>query len=292
VFAVQDEITRNVVTELAVKLTRGELARSLGHDTENFEAWDYFMQADKLFFRFEKESNAKARELVIKAIELDQKYAYAIALLGWTHLMDAWHRWVENPTQSIKRAEDLAARALAIDDNVFSAHMLWGSIYASKRLYEQAIAAKERAVECEPNNAMAIASLAETMILVGRPQEGLVLMKKAMRLSPYPPSYFYSWSMRANYLTGDYEAAIAEYQKYLQRHRGPFRASRLWLIASYMELGREEEARAEAQKLLQQYPDWSIEAYKKIIKGWHPSKDYAFLDRQIELLLKAGIPEE
>jgi hypothetical protein len=55
-----------------------------------------------------------------------------------------------------------------------------------------------------------------------------------------------------------------------------------------MELGREEEARAEVQKLLEQHPDFSIEAYIKAMKRT-PFKDYAFLDRQIELLRKAGL---
>ncbi len=128
------------------------------------------------------------------------------------------------------------------------------------------------------------------MIYAGRPEEGLVLKKKAMRLNPHPPLYFFPAAVYGNYLTGRYEPAITPCKKYLKRQQhGPI-ARTLWqfLIASYMELGREEEARAEAMKLLKIHPDFSIEAHTKAIKRI-PFKDYAFLDRQIELLRKAGL---
>jgi hypothetical protein len=55
-----------------------------------------------------------------------------------------------------------------------------------------------------------------------------------------------------------------------------------------MELGREDEAKAELRKLLDIQPDFSIESHTKSIRR-RPFKDYAFLDRQIELLRKAGL---
>ena len=293
VFALQDEIIRKVVAEMAVKVSWGEMARLMTHATENYEALDCFLKAYELWQRFEKESNAQARELLLKAIDLDPKYALAIAFLGYAHLMDTRKRWVKDLSQSIRQAEELARRALAIDDAVFLAHMLLGGIYQDKRLYAQAIAAKERAVNCEPSNAVAINSLARTMLCAGRLEEALVLSRKAMRLFPYPPPYFLDHAGRVNYLTGRYEAAITEFQKYLERFPGPRACDPwAWLIASYMKLGREEEAQTQARKLLEQHPGFSIEVYTKRIKEGFSFKDYAFLDSQIELLRKAGIPEK
>ena len=158
-----------------------------------------------------------------------------------------------------------------------------------KKLYDQAIAAGKRAVEAEPNNATTINGLAGTMTFAGRPEEGLVLNRKAMRLNPHPPLYFFPTAVYANYLTGRYGEAITHCKKFLKRQQHGPMARRLWgwLIASYMQLGQEEEARAEVQRLLEQHPDFSIEAYTKAIKR-APFKDHAFLDRQIELLRKAG----
>jgi adenylate cyclase len=293
VFAVQDEIVRKVVTGIAVEVSWGETGSIMTHATENYEALDRFLKAYELWQRFEKESNAQAQELLIRAIELDPKYALAIAFLGYAHLEDARHGWVKNLGQSIKQAEELAKRALAIDDAVFLGHMLLGGIYQDKRLYAQAIAAKERAVKCEPSNAVAINSLAGAMIYAGRPEEALVLSRKAMRLCPYPPPYFLGRAGVANYLAGRYEAAISEFQKRFERLPSDARDhwAVLWLIASYMELGREKEARAEARKLLEKRPNFSLEVHIKRTKK-APFKDYAFLYRQIELLRKAGIPEK
>ncbi|NIS79878.1 MAG: guanylyl cyclase, partial [Anaerolineales bacterium] len=232
VFALQDEITRKVVTEMAVKISWGEMARSWTHATENYEALDLYFQADKLFSRFEKESNVRARELLTKAIELDSKFARAIAFLGWTHMLDVRFGWAKDPAESFRQAEELANQALAIDDTVYVAHGLLSRIYTGKRQYEQAIAAGERAVEVEPNNAMAYNILGYTMMLAGRPEEALVLQRKAIRLCPYPPIYFLVEAGDANYLTGRYEAAIDEYKKVLKRqqHGGRARRVRQWLI--------------------------------------------------------------
>ena len=147
-------------------------------------------------------------------------------------------------------------------------------------------------MEVEPTNATAVGALASTMIYVGRPEEGLGLIKKAMRLNPYPPLYYFPTAVYASYLTGRYEAAIVEAKKFLthQRH-GPM-AGILWqwAIAGFMELGREAEARDEVRKLREQHPDISIDAYVKAIRKL-PFKDHAFVDRQIELLRKAGLPD-
>jgi adenylate cyclase len=240
-----------------------------------------------------RESNIQAQEALLKAIKLDPNFARAIAYLGFTYLWEVQYGWSKNPAGSLKKAEELANQALAIDHRVYSAHGLLSLIYAQKKLYEQSIEAGKQAVECEPNNTVAIALLAMAMIFADRPDEGLVLIKKAMRLCPsYPPIYFLYYAGHANYLTGRFEAAITEYNKYLKQQQHGARAKIVWqwLIASYMEQGSDEKARSEVKKLLLQHPDISIEAYNKLIRR-SPFKNYGFLDRQIELLRKAELPE-
>jgi len=228
----------------------------------------------------------------MKAIELDPKFARAIAYVGFTHELDARFGWVKHPRQSIKQGEEWAERALAIDKSDYLANFLLSRIYTNKRQYQKAIHAIERAVESEPSNSIAIYGYAQAMIFAGKPEEGLVLIRKAMRLSPYPPPYYYFWAGCANYLTGRYEPSITLHKKYLelQKQGGYALLSRASIIASYMELGRMEEAQAEIEKCVEQHPDFSIEAYIKAMKR-QPFRDYAFLDRETELLRKAGVPE-
>jgi len=291
VFAVQDEITRKIVTEMGVTLVWGEVMRSLRHATDNYQAADYYLQADKFVNRFEKESNARARELLTKAIELDPKYARAIAFLGICHQLDARYGWVKDRAQSLNMAEKLGKSAVAIDDNTYLGHALLALVYAMKRLFDQAITEAERALEVEVGNAVAIGVMGELMVLVGKPEEALVLLRKAMRLAPYPPPYFMCYAGHANYLTGRYEAAIIEYRKVIARQPQGYlgRISWGWLITSYMELGQDEEAKAEARKLLEQNPNFSIKTQISVQK--QRFKDQSIFKRRIELLRKAGLPE-
>ena len=211
--------------------------------------------------------------------------------MGWTHLLDAQHRYVKDPAQSLKQAEEWSHRALAIDDNVTHAHSILGFVYILRRQFEKGIAASKRAVECEPTNALVIGALANSLNLAGKPEEALVQAKKAIRLSPYSPftPWYHSIAGFANYFARQYEAAITECKKYLDRQQHDFTARDCWhfLIGSYMELGQKEEARAEAKKLLEKHPDFSIKAIADRIKKSH--KDLSFLDRHIELLRKAGL---
>ena len=120
-----------------------------------------------------------------------------------------------------------------------------------------------------------------------------MLTRKAMRLCPYPPPYLFAMQVWRITLQDGMRQQSPVFQTASRTLPSPRQDhwAVLWLIASYMELGREKEARAEARKLLEQHPDFSIEAYTKRIKAGFPFKDYAFLDRQIELLRKAGLPE-
>ena len=288
-FAVQDEITRKVVTETAGEISMGEMAHLMGRTTENYDALDYYFKAYNFFRRFEKESNARVRGLLEKAIELDPKYVHAIALMGYTHLMDARAGWVENRTESIKQANELANRALELNDKVATVHQLLGSIYQLKGDNDQALTAKKRAMVCEPNNAVVINSYANALIFAGTPEEALELSRKAMRSFPYPPKYILETAGMVNYFTGRYEASIIEFKKRIKRFpgRSPLETWP-WVIASYMELGREKEAKSEVRKLIEKHPNFFIDAYIKK-ERLRPYKDHAFLDRQAELLRKAGL---
>ena len=292
VFAIQDEITLAIVTELEVKLTEGESARIFARSTENVKALDYFLRGRKLMYRFEKESNVQARELYGEAIKLDASFGPAIANLGWTHMMDGAYGWSKDPALSFQRAEELARQAVAVDETQASPHALLSRVYLFKNQIDQAIAEGVRAMEVAPNNSLGASQLSHLLVFVGRPQEGLVLIKKALRLSPYPAKFQLYNAGDANYFTGRYDEAITWYGKFLKRQRYGRMARLCWqfLIASHIELGQTREARAEAQKFLEVHPDFTIAVAERDVRGL-PFKDYSFLDRHIELLRQAGLPE-
>jgi adenylate cyclase len=125
-FALQDEITMKILTALEVKLTRGEMARR--YETENLEVWGSVIRAHRLFEHITKEDNARARELIEQALKLEPDYAFGVLILGWTHVFDARFGWSEAPSESMKKAIDLAERAIALDEPQSAAHKLMGTI--------------------------------------------------------------------------------------------------------------------------------------------------------------------
>ena len=291
-FVVMDEITRMIVTEVGVQIIGGEKIRYGVHDTDNVEAYDLMLKAGGLWLRFEKGANAHARELITKAIELDPKYSRAMAMMGWAHLNDSRYRWVKDRKHSFRLAQEWARKALAIDGSLGTAHGLMSRIYTIQGDYEKAIAAGERAIEAEPGSANDYATFSLTMSFAGDPQRALPLIQKAMRLSPFHGINYLAIAADAYFLQGRYEEAQRFFERILKRTQEGFlaRLSRQRLIAIHMELGRDEQARAMARKILESNPDYSLKMLKKrLLKA--PFKDKTWMEAYLENLRQAGLPE-
>jgi len=283
IFVLQDEVTQKIVTALVVKLTEDEQERLMRKGTDSLEAYDYTLRGSDYFFRFTKEANAQAREMFERAIDLDPEYALAHSLLGLTHWMEWSFGWSRDP-QSLDRAFELAQRATSLDDSVSVAHSLLGKVHLWKKQHGQAIAELEKTIALNPNYADGLAGLGEILYFAGRPEEAIGLIKKAMRLNPKYPVWYLHNLGHAYFLTGRYEEAIGALKRVLNRNPN-FWPAHIYLAASYVELGREEEARAEAEKLLRIHPNFSLDA-----GGQRPPyKDRVVLERLGDSLGKAGL---
>jgi len=154
------------------------------------------------------------------------------------------------------------------------------------RKYEKAIASGERSVELQPNGALVHLVLGSTLSYAGRVDEAIVHLKQAIRLNPSPAYYYYFHLGRCYVQKGQYEDALAEYKKALQRapDAPPLHIA---LALTYVSLDREEEARASAAKALELVPHFSVAYYSKTSKY----KDQADKKQIIEAMRKAGFPE-
>jgi len=229
------------------------------------------------------EANAQARQMLEKAIELDPQYAAAYASLGWTYWVE-WTSQQNQDPQTLERAFELAQKATVLDDSLPFAHGFLGIFSLWKKQHEQAIAEGERAIALDPNDADSYARLGYILTLVGRPEEALGLMEKAMRLNPrYPVWYLLNLGLAYRF-TGRYEEAIAALKRLLTRDPN-FVNAHLVLAAIYSELGREAEARAAAAALLRLNPNFSLEVWRQRL----PYKDPAVVERYLDALRQAGL---
>jgi TolB-like protein/cytochrome c-type biogenesis protein CcmH/NrfG len=283
IFALQDEIVQKIVTTLKLQLSvqeQGVLARKR---TDNLEAYDYCLRGVDYSYRFTKESNAQARPLFEKTIALDPQYAEAYAWLGMTY-MNVWIQQWSPDRQTLQRALELEQQALALDVALPRAHILLSYIYVFKTQYEPAVTAAERAIALNPSQGMIYVGLANSLNFLGRSEEALGLVEKAVRLTPRLPTNSFFALGQVYYLTGRTEEAIAVLKKSLNGSPADLGAH-LYLAAVYSEVGRDREAQAAAAEVLRINPKWSLEVWKQRV----PYKEPAMLERVFTALRKAGL---
>jgi adenylate cyclase len=284
IFAIQDEITKNIITALQVELREGEEARVYGRGTDNLDAYLKLLQGREHSNRFNREGNILARQMYEEAIVLDPEYAVAYLRLSATHLMDLIYGSSKSPQWSLEQAEELTKKALALDDSLAEAYSFLGRIYLVKRHYEEAISEGEKAVELDPNSAFAHAALAFTLHFAGRIEESIGLYKKAIRLNPIPRSWYLTGLASSYRMMGRYGEAIALYKKVL--HSNPDHLlAHMGLASVYSLLGREEEARAEAEEVLRIDPKFSLDRLSSSLLY----KNRADTELVLDSLRKAGL---
>jgi TolB-like protein/cytochrome c-type biogenesis protein CcmH/NrfG len=283
VFAVQDEITKKIITELQVKLTVGEQARFRAKGTENLQAYLKYLRAREYFFHFTPDDNTRARKLLTEVIAMDPNYSPPYVFLGFTHLQDAMMSTSESPRQSVRNAEKLAQKAIAMDQNNPDPHRLLGQIYMIMRRHDKAIAEGEKALKLDPNSADAYVKLGQFLYSAGKPEKAILSIETGIRLNPFPPSWYFHLLASAYRTAGRYEEAIKAGKKALEIEPKDLFAW-LHLAASYSLLGRLEEASAAAKEILQINPKFCIP--KRTIY-----KNQADGDRFKNAQRKAGLPD-
>ncbi len=286
ILTIQDQVAAKVVAALEVALTEGEQQRVRRTETSSPEAYDYYVRARKTFLRFTKADNEQARQLWLKAFELDPKYAGALASVGFTHVIAVVSDWSDDPAQDLKQATAYAEQSLAIDDTNPDAYALMGRLALFKREYEQAIEYAQRSVELSPSHADNTALLGLYLSFAGRHAEALQVMNRAMRLGPYYPNWYLDIVGSANRFLGNYDEAINALEQNRDRTPNSPRPY-IWLASTYAEAGRDEAARAAAKELLTRNPKFSVKQFAKF-QAWKNPED---LERLVDGLRKAGLPE-
>jgi adenylate cyclase len=287
IFALQDDITENVVAAMQVKLTEGEQARIRRRQTDNLEAYQYFLRGLVHRRPSTKVDNAQTRRLFEKAVSLDPNFAGGWEQIARTHIWDVRLGWTDTPPQSIARAEELLQKALAIDDSHAETYSLLSVLAMQKRQHEKAIFYCEKALALNSNEADSTARCARTLEYSGRAEEAIALVKRAMRLSPYYPNWYLFVLGVAYRMTGRYDEAIAAAKGFLNRNPNhPY--AHVLLAVSHFQAGRQEEARATVAELLRRNPKFSVKKLAKPL-GWY--KNPAEAERILDAARKAGLPE-
>ena len=288
-FDLLDEITKQVVIELQVKLAGGEISR-ISHRTANFEAWASATRAYSFIKLTTRENVAKARELFERAVKLDPQYGFAWGGLGAAHNVEAVMGWGESPQKSLKLAVEYTDKALMLDETLSCATSVKGRLYRMQGDFDQAITTGKKAIALGPSHDLPYSILSQTMLYAGRFDESITLMKKAMRLDPRYPAYCLFVLANDYFLLNRNQEAIEAWTRLLERaQKGEFPPlfAHLGLAAAYARLERKEDASAHAEVVLKINPKFSLEYYR----AFDQYKNKADFDRILVALRKAGLPD-
>ncbi len=285
IFAIQDEITVNIMRAMQLELIEGKQACEwIKRGSQKIEAYEKGMKGMELFRLFSPEGNIQAKKIFEECIALDSDYPGPYVMLAWTHLTAVYNGWSKSPEESITQALELAQRAIALDSSQADAFSLLGNIYLLTHQYEKAITEGERAVALNPNGADSHVWLAMILTSSGKPEDAIELIYKAIRLNPFPPNWYFMSLGNAFFLLGEFNQAVEAYKKALQRSPN-FLLAYIGLAASCSAANHAEDARVATSQILKIDPKFSLEAFSSGL----PYKNEKHKDFWVASLRKAGL---
>jgi adenylate cyclase len=284
IFALQDEITMNVLSAMRVVLSEGEMARVMAKGTKNLDAYLKVMQANQLRYVYNPQGLAMAQKLSEEAIALDPKYAMAYSMLGAVLVSEVMLGEYKHPKEVLEKAKRYGEKGVALDDSLSYAHSALSWTLTMNRDHDRAVAEAQRAVDLEPNSAQANHTLGSALAYAGQYEQSIPFSKKALSLSPIPFSMTLATLGTTYRILGRYQEAIAVLKEATQREPNALNAHQS-LVTTYMLAGKEQEARAEAAEVLRISPNYSLEQVAKA----SPWKDRTIVERSVEAMRKAGL---
>jgi TolB-like protein len=279
-FAVQDEVARTIVATLAGRLEDAELRTAVRKPTDSLQAYDCLLRGIEHLRGYADNDNRLAIELFERAIALDPRFALAHAYLALTLLVE--HGFGDAPDVIKDRVLDTALTAMRLDPNESRCHWFLAQAYLYRGEFEQAMSHFDRSVVLNPNDANCIASKGLAVAFVGRAEEGIGLIRQAMRLNPYHPDWYWSDLAIALYAARRYEEAL-ETNRLMSDRKSYWYLARL--AACYAQLGRLDEARVQAAEVLRLKPDFRL---TRITLHYKNPQD---AEHVFEGMRKAGLPE-
>ena len=284
VFDVQDEITASIVSTLEIKLTEEEKSRVAHRFTNSIEAYDHFLRAQALYTQHTNNENLLARDYLRQAIQLDPNFARAYGTLALTYVDEYRYKWSSGTENPLLQTLTLAEKAVAIDDSL--PQVYWSLAYAQLHLhrYDPAIASINLSLKVRPSYADGYAILALINIYRGEPDQGMQMIRQAMRLNPDYPAQYISVMGQAYYYQGDFENAAAVFRDAVDQNFNLVTAH-IMLTATLSRLGLQDEASWSAGQLRTISPGFTMTDVARIF----PINDEGKLRAIFEQLRLAGL---
>jgi adenylate cyclase len=282
IFAIQDELTAAIVATLPGRVEAASHDRAKRKLTANMVAYECVLAGKVLHHRSTREANAEAQRMLDRAISLDPGYGHAHAwkacVLGQTWV----NGWCADRDATWNQVVEELQTALSLDDNDSDVHRILAAVNVVRRDYDKATYHQERGLSLNPNNDLLVVQQGELLTWLGRPEEGIDWIKRAMRLNPYHPERFWNHLGRSYFVARRY----AEAAEAFARISRPDHTHHAFLAAAFAQMGNATAAAAHAQEALKRQPEFSVQSYLDTLHYKRESDR----EHHRESLLKAGLP--
>jgi len=284
IFAIQDEVTSAIVATLPGRLEADARDRAERKPPANMAAYECVLEAKLLHHRSNRDDNARAIEMIQRAIELDPRYGHAHA---WNAciLGQQWgYKWCEDLAETEAAVTRKLEVALELDQNDSDVHRILAAVGIMRNDLDKAVFHQQRALNLNPNDDLIVVQQGEILTWLGQPEEGIEWIHKAMRLNPFHPERFWFHLARAQFVARRYAEAIES----LRHITAPDSLHHALIAACHAQLGNNSTAVAHTREVLKLVPDFSVRTHCLPILHYGRESDLA---HHRESLLKAGLPE-
>lgn len=287
-FDIQEEVAEAVATQLVIHAKEDAVARLRTRPPQSLEVHELVLRARKRYREFSREATVEMRELAERAIALDPNYAPAWEVLAAALLQFYYQPYDEhhNTPEILQQARTAAERSIALDGNFSTAHAILAATLVPARENEAALAANDRALALNPNDAVAIGTRGNVLSFLGRYEEAAQAWEDAERIDPFASPLAFALKAMALVMMGDYEKALVAARTCADRapRHGPCYA---YLAIALNELDRKDEAEVARETLLDINPSFFLARHQ----GLRSFRDSEQREHLAGLMRRAGFPD-
>ena len=285
IFAVQDEITSLIIAAVRPALYEAEQIRSMRKHPESIDAWAAYQRGVWHFSRHEEPESAEAQAWFQRAITLDPSFAPGYYGSGLVYIHDGSAFVPGTVPDWQMRGEQLALRAVLLDERDSSAHAVLGVARMVRGDHGGSLEATQRALTLNPNDAGAHGTRGATLVFLGRVAEGLESLAASLRLSPRDPRLRVRLAHigLGHYFGRDYDAACGTAER-LRRDWPAYSFGSRLLALVLAETGRLPEARRVLQEAIALSPA-QFDDFSHARMPWYRHDEHG---RVVETMRRAG----
>ena len=285
IFALQDDVTRVVISSLSIELLHGEYGRisiqALGGDG----AWEYFLRGVSHLYKFNKIDNRQAQQMFEKLYTLRPDNVLGPGYLALSYWLDAERGWAEKPVSALSQATEWAAKAMEYEDNNGLGHVIMSDIRLNEGKHEEALTLSQKGVEFRTSCPAALGQAAKVQIYCGDSRRAVRSARNALSVRTLHPPMIINLLATAYRDNGDIGLSISAAREAARRDP-ELTGALATLCCDYVMSGDAEKAKSMAENIMSISPEFRVADY--IVN--QPYKDRSRLDDLVEMLRSAGLP--